>query len=46
MILLTERGSALESCPSTLISPESGLTRPMIILMVVDFPEALGPRRP
>ena len=43
---LTSTGWALRSRPRISIRPELGASRPVSILMVVDFPAPFGPRKP
>src|ERR1700689_2006085 len=43
---LTFTGSVLRSMPRISIRPELGAKRPVSILMVVDLPAPLGPRKP
>src|SRR3954468_10996689 len=42
----TSRGSAARSRPSTRAVPAEGASRPVSILIVVDFPAPFGPRKP
>src|SRR5438876_1333938 len=42
----TRKGSRHTSTPLTQTSPEVGRKRPVSILIVVDFPAPLGPRKP
>src|SRR6516162_893076 len=44
--LFTSTGWARKSSPSNSIRPEVGASRPVNILMVVDFPAPFGPRKP
>ncbi len=38
--------SCIMLCPSTFASPEVGFDNPLIMLMIVVFPDPLGPSRP
>src|SRR5208283_2735071 len=46
MLRFTASGSPAMSMPATVADPEVGARRPQSILMVVDLPAPLAPRRP